>query len=41
MDNNKQFESLVGIGLDDYPSSDYSPIVEHYVRYSKYQRFIS
>lgn len=41
MDYNKQFEALVGIGLDDYPSSDYSPIEEHYIRYSRHPRFIS
>lgn len=41
MDYNKEFESLVGIGLKDYPSSDYSPIEEHYVSFSKHPRFIS
>lgn len=41
MDYNKAFESLVGIGLDDYPSSDYSPIEEYYPSYSKYPQFIS
>lgn len=41
MDYNKAFESLVGIGLDDYPGSDYSPIEEYYPRYSKYPQFIS
>ena len=41
MDYNKQFEALVGIGLDDYPSFDYSPIEEYYPTYSKYPQFIS
>ena len=41
MDYNKAFESLVGIGLDDYPGSDYSPIEEYYPRYSRSPRFIS
>ena len=41
MDYNKAFESFVGIGLDDYPGSDYSLIEEYYPVYSKYPNFIS
>lgn len=41
MDYNKKFEALVGIGLDDYPGTDYSPIEEYYPTYSKYPKFIS
>lgn len=41
MDYNKAFESLVGIGLDDYPGSDYSLIEEYYPPYSKYSQYIS
>ncbi len=41
MDYNKKFEALIGIGLDDYPSSDYSPIEEFIPVYSKYPQFIS
>ena len=41
MDYNKEFEALVGIGPDDYPSSDYSPIEEFVPAYSKYSQFIS
>lgn len=41
MDHNKKFEALVGIGLDDYPGSDYSPIEEHYDGRSRHPQFIS
>ena len=41
MDYNKQLESLLGIGLDDYPSSDYSPIEEFIPVYSRHPNFIS
>ncbi len=41
MDYNKAFETLVGIGLDDYPGSDYSLIEEYYPLHSKYSQYIS
>lgn len=41
MDFNKKCEALLGIGLDDYPGSDYSPIEEHYYSWSRHPRFIS
>lgn len=41
MDYNKAFETLVGIGLDDYPGSDYSLIEEYFPPYSKYSNYIS
>jgi hypothetical protein len=41
MDFNKKFEALLGIGLDDYPGSDYSPIEEYYDGLSRHPRFIS
>ena len=41
MDYNQQLETFLGIGLDDYPGSDFSPIEEFYVSYSRHPRFIS
>lgn len=41
MDYNKKCEALLGIGLDDYPGSDYSPIEEYYNGRSSIPRFIS
>lgn len=41
MDFNKKFEALLGIGLDDYPGSDYSLIEEHFYNWSRHPRFIS
>jgi hypothetical protein len=41
MDFNKRIEALIGIGLDDYPGSEYSPIEEFYESYSRFPRFIS
>lgn len=41
MDYNKEFEALVGIGLNDYPSSAYSLIEEFVPAYSKSSQFIS
>jgi hypothetical protein len=40
-DYNKQLEDFLGIGLDDYPGSDYSLLEEYYVSYSKHPRFRS
>lgn len=41
MDYNKKIEALLGIGLDDYPGSDYSPIEEYYTGRSRHPQFIS
>lgn len=41
MDYNKRIEEFLGIGLDDYPGSEYTPIEEYYVSYSKFPRFRS
>lgn len=41
MDFNKKCEALLGIGLDDYPGSDYSPIEEYYNGRSRHPQFIS
>ncbi|SEG46581.1 hypothetical protein [Algoriphagus boritolerans] len=41
MNFNKKLEELLGIGLDDYPGSDYSLIEEHFYSWSRHPRFIS
>ena len=41
MDYNQAFKNLLGIGLDDYPSSDYSPIEAYYPLFHKHPQFIS
>lgn len=41
IDYNKKLEEFLGIGLDDYPGSDYSPIEEYYPSYSKYPNYRS